>query len=133
MSENFTLPSWTQLLLGRNQALIQQFNRLSQRQENFGDAAPPAVKAELLALRIEILYQLAEASQRWGFFLKSTGVDVLLQGLLQERAEVEARGQEVRAEMPPSTLNVLFLDTETTGLGAQDEPISLGFVNRPGF
>ena len=71
--------------------------------------------------------EVRDALNRFKFFLKVDGLDDFRQKLIDGGRKLELGFDELSLTFS-ETRNVLFVDTETTGLGANDEPITIAAV-----
>jgi DNA polymerase III epsilon subunit-like protein len=125
MSSVTVLPKWAA-------EQFEEFQTLLKRQVNVVDelfATQGAhAKAPLLEQALRIHQDLESRARRFGMFLKATGTSEDRKMLEEERQELVSHGMQVDWLKPADVLNVLFVDTETTGLTNADQPISIGLI-----
>ena len=125
MSKDDPLPEWANVQVAASQ---QKIAALDGRLDAYNRELNDLGKAQILGEAIALLEALESSARRFKFFIKASGLVEARASLEAEVSGLEEKGIPVRVESSPRLVNVLFVDTETTGLNAGDQPISIGAV-----
>lgn len=124
MSGAAAFPSWVR---ERISALTEAANALNVSVDAI-NASTDIQKQRAIYINLVRNYcELMDSLDRFKFFLKIGGFDDFKQKLVDGGANLDLSFDGLAASMP-GTRNVLFVDTETTGLGEHDEPITIAAV-----
>ena len=125
MTDEEFMPDWTHKQVAISKQKIANFAaRLGELEKESDDQR----RADLLGNVLGLLGELDDFSRRFSFFVKIAGLTDAKETLNTDAAKLCESGFPVKANLCPKLVNVLFLDTETTGLSANDQPISIGLV-----
>lgn len=125
MSKDDPLPEWANVQVAASQ---QKIAALDGRLDAYNRELNDLGKAHILGEAIALLEALESRARRFKFFIKASGLVEARASLEAEVSGLGEKGIPVRVKSSPRLVNVLFVDTETTGLNAGDQPISIGAV-----
>lgn len=120
-----TLPNWALNIVAELDTRAGEFGETAECYKKSTDALE---KSLFLGEAISKFNALNEVFRRWKFIAKSTPMDEIEKWLDVKRIQFIKDGFEVKVNKTVEFVNALFLDTETTGLGDQDQPITIGMV-----
>lgn len=127
MDQEKELPDWCyrefkriQLLTTLIQARIDEYNNSIGQ----SDEKRAALLAQCLDSRARVFLHMA----RWNFFIKPSKINAFEADLDEHAAKFRRKKIVVPTEHLEQTVTVAFVDTETTGIGQLDEPISVAAV-----
>jgi DNA polymerase-3 subunit epsilon len=119
------MPEWA---YSQNSEFNQILNCQIQRVERYFFETSLTRKADLLVEAMAAYLDLEDRARRFQFFLKVRGLTADKALLEDERKELFTQGVTVNWPISLNLVNVLFVDTETTGLGVRDQPVSIGAI-----
>lgn len=125
MSEDNALPEWAQELVEQSQSNAVLFNEL---QKAFNCAPNDDARVQILSDLFSLFQEIEDRATRFSFFIKAAGLREVRSALTAKATELMGKGFIIKSVEPSKLVNILFVDTETTGLSATDEPISIGAV-----
>ena len=125
MSEHDSLPEWANAQIRTSQRMIDALNR---KLQSYNQQSAERDKTIILGESFAMLDELESIANRYKFFVKSSGLIETRDSLKLEAAELRAKGFPVQITSSLALTNVLFVDTETTGLGQEYQPVSIGAV-----
>lgn len=125
MSEELLLPSWAYQVVSEISAASDDF---SITMAAYNAEQDKQKKSIILATVLSKFAKVERLLCQWKFITKSTSLDSLKKDLQKERMQFVLDGFKVEEIATKRTVNILFVDTETTGIGKSDQPISVGAV-----
>lgn len=124
MSE-IILPSWAENAVAEINRVANEFGAIA---GSYKKSSSPSEKSLFLGDAISKFDVINEMFRRWKFIAKSTPMDEIENWMEDKRIQLIKDGFPVKVSRATEFVNVLFLDTETTGLDKNDQPISIGLV-----
>lgn len=125
MTNAGALPTWANLL---TEVVQQRVAELNEETVAYNRELDEQKKAELLESALVMLSLVENLAGRFKFFLKTEGLNKVGSLLEIEVSKWTARGVKIKAVPTLNLTNILFVDTETTGLSGDNQPISIGAV-----
>jgi DNA polymerase III epsilon subunit-like protein len=125
MSDVDKLPPWAKQILNE---VGEQATRYESCSTASSSATSQSQKALLLSETLAVFNDLQNMLFRWKFFVNASSVDQIAIDLEKERKRLIKGGFDVPAKPSKRLVNVLFIDTETTGVADHDQPISVGAI-----
>ena len=124
MSEAAAFPSWVKEQIS---ALSEAAGALNASVDAINTSADVQKKRAIYVSLVRTYCELIDSLDRFRFFLKVGDLDDFKQKLVDGGNKLDLSFDDLAASIP-GTRNVLFVDTETTGLGEHDEPITIAAV-----
>ena len=107
------LPSWAGNAVAEINRVANEFSAIA---ESYKKSSNPSEKSLFLGDAISKFGVINEMFRRWKFITKSTPMDEIENWMEDKRIQLIKDGFLVKVNKATEFVNVLFLDTETTGL-----------------